>query len=86
MSVGKNYFSHGIGATVGARNIKVDVLLVQCWMMRMNDFVRGVNPLLIICGYENEMGHTIDHREAYWLTFKQISEVKTPFVVSVRPV
>jgi len=60
---------------------KVDVLLVQCWMMPMEKFVSGVKPSLVICGHENEMGHTIDHREAYWLTFRRMSEVKVPYIV-----
>ena len=60
---------------------KVDVLLVQCWMMPMDKFVAGINPALVISGHENEMGHTIDHREAYWLTFLRMANIKVPYVV-----
>lgn len=59
---------------------KVDVLLTHCWMMPMEKFVSGVNPALIITGHENEMGHSIDHREAYWLTFRRMSGIKVPYV------
>jgi L-ascorbate metabolism protein UlaG (beta-lactamase superfamily) len=81
MHTGDQDFSDDIGVKLTNAQVKVDVLLVQCWMMPMNEFVRGVNPALIICGHENEMGHTIDHREAYWLTFRRMSEVKVPYVV-----
>ncbi len=64
-----------------SKNAKVDVLLVHCWMMPMEKFVSGIKPALIITGHENEMGHSIDHREAYWLTFRRMSEVKVPYIV-----
>jgi len=60
---------------------KVDVLLVHSWMMPMAPFVSAVNPTLVICGHENEMGHTIDHRESYWLTFRRMFEVSAPYLV-----
>jgi len=54
-----------------ANNHVVDVLLPNCWT---TDIVRvdlGFHPALIITGHENEMGHTIDHREPYWLTYQR---------------
>ena len=64
------------------KNIKIDVLLVHCWMMPMYEFVSGINPTLVISGHENEIGHhTIDHREAYWLTFSRLSGIPSPFIV-----
>ena len=81
MHTGDQDFTTGIGAKISDSNLRVDVLLAQCWMMPMHEFVAGFNPSLIICGHENEMGHTIDHREAYWLTFRRMAEVKVPFVV-----
>jgi L-ascorbate metabolism protein UlaG (beta-lactamase superfamily) len=80
MHTGDQDFSEDLIANVGS-SIKVDVLLVQCWMMPMKPFVSGINPALIICGHENEVGHTIDHREAYWLTFRRMADVKIPYVV-----
>ena len=61
--------------------VKVDVLLVHCWMIPMERFVSAVQPALVITGHENEMGHTIDHREAYWLTFRRMFEVTVPYIV-----
>ena len=81
MHTGDQDFTNDIGIKINNDKVKVDVLLVQCWMMPMNEFIKSVNPALIICGHENEMGHTIDHREAYWLTFRRMSEVKVPYVV-----
>ena len=80
MHTGDQDYSEDLVTQV-SNNVKVDVLLVQCWMMPMEPFVKGINPTLVLCGHENEMGHTIDHREAYWLTLKRMAEVKTPFVI-----
>ena len=79
MHTGDQDYSDDLLAKIS--NSKVDILLVQCWMMPMEKFVSGVKPLLVICGHENEMGHAIDHREAYWLTFRRMSEVKVPYVI-----
>ncbi len=58
-----------------------DALIVNCWTHRMNDLVNGFNPKLVMTGHENEMGHTIDHREAFWLTFRKMEEISKPYVV-----
>ena len=65
-------------AKVGAH--KIDILFVQCWMMPMEKMIAGVKPALIFTGHENEMGHTIDHREAYWLTFRRMKNINVPYV------
>jgi L-ascorbate metabolism protein UlaG (beta-lactamase superfamily) len=49
----------------------VDVLMPNCWTRDIVRVAKGFNPALIITGHENEMGHTIDHREPYWLTYKR---------------
>ncbi|MDR0582071.1 MAG: MBL fold metallo-hydrolase [Prevotellaceae bacterium] len=67
-------------ANVGDK-VKVDVLLAHCWMMPMEESVAGIRPALIITGHENEMGHSIDHREPYWLTFRRLENVKVPYVI-----
>lgn len=51
------------------------VLLVNCWTHRMNDFINGFNPRYVVTGHENEMGHTIDHREAFWFTFEKMEKM-----------
>ena len=58
-----------------------DALLVNCWTNRMNDLIEGFAPKVVITGHENEMGHTIDHREAFWLTFQKMKEIKRDYVV-----
>ena len=80
MHTGDQDYSDDLIAKI-AGNAKVDVLLVQCWMIPMEKFVSGINPKLVISGHENEMGHSIDHREAYWLTFRRMSNLKDPFIV-----
>lgn len=47
----------------------------------MQKFISAVGPSLVICGHENEMEHSIDHREAYWLTFRRMSGIKVPYIV-----
>ncbi len=49
----------------------VDVLMPNCWTRDIVRVAKGFNPALIITGHENEMGHTIDHREPYWLTYQR---------------
>jgi len=49
----------------------LDVLLPNCWTTDIVRVAKGFNPGLIITGHENEMGHTIDHREPYWLTYQR---------------
>ena len=80
MHTGDQDYSDDLVAKI-SNNAKVDVLLVQCWMLPMDKFVSGIKPKLVISGHENEMGHTIDHREAYWLTFRRMTDIKAPFVV-----
>lgn len=50
---------------------EVDVLLPNCWTTDIVRVAKGFNPAVIITGHENEMGHTIDHREPYWLTYQR---------------
>ncbi len=52
-------------------NHDVDVLLPNCWTNNIVRVSKGFNPALIITGHENEMGHTIDHREPYWLSYQR---------------
>lgn len=67
-------------AAIG-RDFDVDILLAHCWMRPMERIVELIDPALVVLGHENEMGHTIDHREPYWLTFRRIQHVKKPTVV-----
>lgn len=61
--------------------VKIDILLVHCWMTQMKEIVDGSSPSLIICGHENEMGHTVDHREPYWLTFRRMQDITVPYII-----
>jgi len=54
-----------------AQHHVVDVLMPNCWTTDIVRVARGFNPAVIITGHENEMGHTIDHREPYWLTYQR---------------
>ena len=65
---------------VNSNHIKIDVLLVGC-AAPMNTIANGTMPSLVFTGHENEMEHSIDHREAYWLTFRRMHEVKIPYIL-----
>ncbi len=59
----------------------VDVLLPNCWTTDILRMVKGMQPQLVITGHENEMGHTIDHRESYWLTYTRMNGATAPYIV-----
>lgn len=52
-------------------HLKVDVLLPNCWTSNPLRISEGFDPRLIIPAHENELGHTIDHREAYALNYSR---------------
>jgi L-ascorbate metabolism protein UlaG (beta-lactamase superfamily) len=53
------------------RHHRVDVLMPNCWTRNPARTARGFNPELIIPAHENELGHPIDHREAYVLDYSR---------------
>ncbi len=63
------------------RDRHVDVLLPNCWANALGRIIRGVNPELVITGHENEMGHTVDHREDYTQTYNHLFEPRYPSIV-----
>ena len=66
-------------ANVKTQIPEVDVLLINCWAMELKTHVDGFSPKLVITGHENEMGHTIDHREAYWMSYLKLDELAYPY-------
>ena len=65
---------------VGHRHT-VDIYLPNCWMDNLDRAVRGVNPRLVITGHENEMAHTVDHREDYTQTYNRLHGIPYPALV-----
>ena len=61
--------------------MSIDVLLLNCWVNSLERTVKGFNPRLIITGHENEMEHSIDHREAYWMTMRKYAPLTYPNVL-----
>lgn len=59
----------------------LDVLLVNCWTLKMNEVVDSFDPILVVPGHENEMGHNIDQREPYWLSYWKMSQINKPYVL-----
>ena len=58
---------------------KVDVLLIICWAMELQTHVDAFHPQLVITGHENELGHGIDHREAYWMSYLKFDALPYPY-------
>lgn len=56
----------------------LDILIVNGWAMRLKETIEGFSPRLVISGHENEMGHGIDHREAFWLSQYKFDEMSLP--------
>lgn len=63
------------------RQHQVDVLLPNAWSREVGRIVRGVNPQLVITSHENEMSHTVDHREDYTQTYTRFWSVPYPLAV-----
>jgi glyoxylase-like metal-dependent hydrolase (beta-lactamase superfamily II) len=60
---------------------RIDVLFPNCWTTDPLRVIRGAKPGLVIPGHENELGHSIDHREPYWLTYERFAGSAAPCVV-----
>lgn len=71
------------------RNVKevvphLDVLILNCWSNDPPEYISGFDPKVIVTGHEDELGHSIDHREAFWLTYYKMEEVykvSVPYVI-----
>ncbi len=48
---------------------RVDALLPNCWTNSPLRLVDGVKPVITLPGHENEMAHTVPHREDWTQTF-----------------
>lgn len=59
---------------------KVDLLLLHNWVNHLDAFLDGIRPGLVISSHENEMAHSIDHREPYWLALRRLSQIDQPVV------
>jgi L-ascorbate metabolism protein UlaG (beta-lactamase superfamily) len=59
----------------------VDVLLPNCWANGLERMLRGINPDLVITGHENELSHSVDHREDYTQTYNRLFGSRYPAIV-----
>lgn len=59
----------------------VDVLMPNCWTTDIARVTRGFKARVVVTGHENELGHTIDHREPYWLTYRRAANIGCPLVL-----
>lgn len=64
-----------------SRSHSVDIFFPNCWTKGLDRMVRGVNPAVVITGHENEMAHTVDHREDYTQTYTRMHGVPYPLVL-----
>jgi len=61
---------------------RVDVLMINSWSVYPEQrYAKGYRPRLILPGHENELGHTIDHREPYWLNDNRLGDkIEFPWI------
>jgi len=60
----------------------VDVLLVNVWVTTLPRVVRGLGPNLVMTGHENEMGHTVQDRKPYHMSYDRLRGVAVPGIVA----
>lgn len=68
-------------ATVKDNAPKIDALIINCWTNDILKTLKGFDARYVFTAHENEMGHSIDHREAYWLTYDKLKNTEYPYVV-----
>lgn len=56
----------------------IDVLMINCWANSLYGVIDGFDPKLVLTSHENELGHTIDHRESYWTSYDKLEKVSRP--------
>lgn len=57
----------------------VDVLMPICWAAKLPEMCESFGAKVVLTGHENELGHhTIDHREAYWLSYNKLEDFPIP--------
>lgn len=57
----------------------VDILIPNCWAVRLPDMCKSFRAKTVFTGHENELGHhSIDHREAYWLSYNKLEDFPIP--------
>ena len=55
-----------------------EILKDEKAFLELKETIQGFSPRAIIFGHENEMGHSIDHREAFWLTQHKLDTMALP--------
>lgn len=57
----------------------VDVFMPICWAAKLAEMCQSFGSKVVLTGHENELGdHTIDHREAYWLSYNKLEDFPIP--------
>lgn len=60
----------------------VDVFMPICWAAKLEEMCKSFKSKLVLTGHENELGHhSIDHREAYWLSLHKVEDFAFPTAV-----
>ena len=69
-------------ANIKSETPKIDALIVNCWTGGIVKTLPYFDARYVITGHENEMGHSIDHREAFWLSFAKLAETAYDYVIT----
>lgn len=53
-------------------------MTMEDWANSLYEVIDGFDPKWVLTSHENELGHTIDHRESYWTSYDKLSKVSRP--------
>jgi L-ascorbate metabolism protein UlaG (beta-lactamase superfamily) len=56
-------------------HFRIDGLFLNSWSLNVYRLIKGFSPRFIFPSHEDELGHPIDHREAYWLTMDKFRDL-----------
>jgi len=54
-----------------AEHFQIDILMPNDWTYDLARMVRGFNPALVLPGHANELGHPVEKRQSYLLSFER---------------
>ncbi len=80
-STGDQWLAEDREMILGAgRHVKsVDVFMPICWAADLAAMCEAFGARVVLTGHENELGHhSIDHREAYWLSYNKLQDFPIP--------
>ena len=64
-----------------SEQIRIDILIPNCWTNDLAGLTGGLAPSAVILGHENEMGHTVDHRESFEQSYQLLEKISSGKII-----